>query len=571
MDISQKPINPIVDILNYTMFETAQPFHAYDLDKIIKLNNSNDIRLAVCNNKNDKKVVTLDNEEIEIKNDIVVELESNNICLSLVGIIGLDNVAVDRNTKNILIEIANFERKPLRDTSRRLNLRSESYSRFEKRIAKNNVYLGLDRLIYNLKSTFKNIKISNVEVENLDKNAHTYYSNQPIEIDTDRINKFLGINVDKEYIYDLLKKLDFEMLDNKAVAPIYREDVKNIEDICEEVIRFYGFDKLKSTLPLVNAKKLENKLLDIKRNIKNVLVSFGFNQIMSYGFSNMEFLNKAGYVEKNNEIIHIINRLSSEYDLMKPTTIVSMLQIIKNNNSNYNFNLKLFDFNKKYYKNNNEYFEENILTIGITTTNIPKNITKSMEYINHPFFILKMVIEEILNLIGIKKYEILKLDDKNNNENMYNPYMSAKAVVGKDEILEFGNVYPSILKNFDIKEDVFVAEINLDKITKYARHNFKSKELSKYQASRRDISLIVPNNLTYSEIEKRIKKVANKILEDVQVIDIYHSDTLPKDKFSITLSLLFRKEDNTFKDEELKEIMKKIENDLLSLDAEIRE
>lgn len=430
--------NILVDISNYIMFETGNPTHIFDLDILNNINNdknsNNELVVKIANNSG--KIELLNDEKLELSDDLTISVNGEN--LALVGIMGGKNSGVNENTKNILIEIATFERKKIRDTSRKYNVRTESSARFEKKLSPRLPELAFLRMITLMKdlgvideNVFESGKISAIDYIRKDvKENFENKQNTLINFSSDDINKVLGMDITEEEMLDILTNLGFEKYEGKnniLVKPYIREDIERKEDLAEEVIRFYGYDNLKETLPKLergNIYKGNDKDLSvITKDIRNILKIEGYNQIITYGFISKEDLLKLEKIEEEieKESIYVLNKLSSDYEIMRNTHIPSILKTVSYNERMQNDNLKLYEIaavfkEKENLEYNKELKEETILTICRTSNKKMINFESAgskMNYQEADIYLLKKDVEKILHYIGINKFNIVK--DENNS------------------------------------------------------------------------------------------------------------------------------------------------------------
>ena len=572
------PINNIVDITNYVMLEIGQPMHAFDLN-LLKEDENGKRKIVIRDSKENEKITLLDEKEYELQNDLVITDGVSPIALA--GIMGGINSGINENTKQVVLESANFTRKRLRDTSRRINVSTDSYARFEKKLPLSLTEYALVRAI----ELIQELKAGTVTLEVIEK-MNKEYTEKPqenvlVEIDTEKINNILGLEIQEEYIINLLEKLEFEIIEENNVkyakAPAYRTDVSRIQDLAEEVIRFYGYDNLKLTLPKVTVKeKKENIKLETKQKAKNLLVNYGYNQIITYGFVNLEDLKKAE-LDKDiygEDAIKVKNALGVDYEYMRTSLLPSMLHTISFNENKKNFNIKLFEISKIYQKASNiseGILPEEIEMLQMALTkqkesNKEKEKYSGMGYINDPIFEFKSDVFRLLTSLGLNGAEI-----ENYTEN--NSFHKGKCAVikkGRDIIGTFGAVNPRILSNFDIKQDVYVLELNLEKILVYLRKNLKAKEIGKFPEVTRDISMYVSKDVKYKDIESSITKANKKLIEEVKLFDIYENES-NKERKSIAVRITFRDNNKTLEENEINTVMDKVIKNLENnVKAEIR-
>ena len=352
---------------------------------------------------------------------------------------------------------------------------------------------------------------------------------------------------------DILEKLEIKVENDVAIAPYFRMDLEFVADLAEEIVRFYGYDKLETTLIKADTTLgIRNKEQNIEQKIKEVLVNSGLSEIYTYGFLSQKDLEKAKIKEEIKKYaITIQNPLSEDYKLMRPTTIPSMMQILATNANKKNLSAKLFDLSRNYKNINNEVengevpLQENILTIGMYGEDTD-------------FYSLKGIIENILESIGVNRYDI----EKETKNESYHPGRCANLKVGIDTIATFGEVHPEVLDNYGINKRAYLAELNITKLVKYARANKKYVEVPKFPAVERDIAVIVDEAIEVGQMEKAITKKGKKLLESVKLFDIYRDEKLGSNKKSVAYSLIFRDKNKTLNDDEINKIMDEIIGEL---------
>ncbi len=545
-----RSINNIVDITNYVMLEMGEPMHAFDINSI------EGKHIIVRRAKNGEKITTLDEEErILNEDDLVIADEKKPVAIA--GVMGGENSEIEENTETVVFEAAVFYGGNIRKTAKKVGLRTESSSRFEKGLSSENALRAINRAV----ELVEKINAGKAVEGKIDVYPTKQKINK-IKLDYDRINSLLGTNLSKEEMINILEKLDIKVENDTAISPYFRMDLEFLADIAEEVVRFYGYDKLDTTLIKADTTiGVLNKEQKIEKNIKQVLVNNGLSEIYTYGFVSEKDLEKSN-IDKEiiNQSITILNPLSDEYKLMRPSTLPSMMQILSLNNNKKNQDVKLFDISRNYKNVNGEVekgevpLQENILTIGMYGKDVD-------------FYTLKGLIENVLDISNINRYDI----EKETNNNSYHPGRCANIKVGIDTIATIGEVHPEVLINYDIDKRVYVAEVNITKLTKYSKLNKKYVEVPKFPAVERDIAVIVDEKVEVGQIEKIIIKKAKKWLEEVKLFDIYRDEKLGENKKSVAYSLIFRDKNKTLSDEEINTTMENIITELeKTLGAELR-
>lgn len=545
-----RSINNIVDITNYVMLEMGQPMHAFDINSI------EGKHITVRRAKNNEKITTLDEQEkILDENDLVIADDKKPVAIA--GVMGGLNSEIEKDTETVVFESAVFYGGAVRKTAKKVGLRTESSSRFEKGLSPENALRAVNRAV-------ELVEMLNAG-KAVDGKIDVYPTKQKvnkIKLDVERINNLLGTKISKQDMIDILEKLDIKVENALVIPPYFRQDIEQLADVAEEVLRFYGYDKLETTLIKAETTLgVRNKEQKIEQKIEDVLVNNGLSEIYTYGFVSEKDLEKANISEElKHTAITIKNPLSDEYKLMRPSTIPSMLQTLATNANKKNQNVKLYDISRSYKNINNEVengeipLQENILTLGMYGDNLD-------------FYTLKGLVENVLETVSVNRYDI----EKETKNGSYHPGRCANIKVGIDTIATFGEVHPEVLENYGIEKRAYLAELNLTKITKYSRNNKKYVEVPKFPAVERDIAIIVDENIEVGQIEKTIAKKAKKILEKAELFDIYRNEKLGENKKSVAYALTFRAKNKTLNDDEVNEVMENVIKELeKSLGAELR-
>lgn len=551
-----RSVNNIVDITNYVMLEMGQPMHAFDINSI------NGKQITVRRAKNGEKITTLDEQErILDENDLVIADSEKPVAIA--GVMGGLNSEIEEDTKTVVFESAMFYGGNIRKTAKKLGLRTESSSRFEKGLSSENALRAINRAI----ELVELLGAGEIVEGKIDVYPTKQKINK-IKLDVERINNLLGTNLSKQEIIDILEKLEIKIENDMAIAPYFRMDLEFLADLAEEVARIYGYDKLETKLVRAETTLgIKNKEQKIEDKIQDVLITNGLSEIYTYGFLSEKDLEKSKIKEEVIEnSIKIINPLGDEFKLMRPTTIPSMMQILALNNNKKNQNVKLFDISRNYKNTNNQVengevpLQENILTIGVYGE-------------DSDFYTLKGLVENILEVANVNRYDIKKETENQS----YHPGRCATLKVGNDIIATFGEVHPEVLTNYDINKRVYLAEINITKIVKYSKSNKKYQEVPKFPAVERDIAVIVDEQVQVGDIEQTITKKAKKLLkgkkslENLKLFDIYRDEKIGENKKSVAYSLIFRDTTKSLSDEEINPVMEEITVELQKqFNAELR-
>ncbi len=513
-----RPINNVVDISNYIMLETGQPLHYYDADKVGEY-------LGVRMAKDGEKLVTLDGQERTLTlSDIVIC--NKNEAIGLAGVMGGLDTEVTENTKNILIESAQFDGASIRKTSKRI-LRSEASNRFEKGIDVNRTYLAMERS-KDLLEKYANATISEDTIEYKSKESEE----KVIEITLEKINSVLGMNLTTDIVNDVFERLGFKCSLKGTLfevkVPSRRLDITIKEDLIEEVGRIYGVDNAVASLPVVPSTP--GHIDKYIRDIKIRLSSLGLNEVISYSLVSESSLNMFPI---NTETINILEPMVEEKSVLRKSLISSLMEIYEYNKARNNKNISIYEIGESFYKENGEYIQEDKLGLLMTGT----YITGVNNNINVDFYYIKGIIENLLDYLGYSKRYDFEIE--NSLENMH-PYQTARIIVNGHNIGFLGRIHPSIYK-----DNVYVCEINLTELRSIGVGNMKYKEISKFPSIKKDLSFVFDKEVLSKDVIRDIKNSSSRILNSVRVYDEYIVDNTR----SLTFSLTFLDEKETLTEE----------------------
>ena len=536
-----RPINNIVDISNYVMLEVGQPLHYYDADSLGDT-------LIVRDAKDNEKLVTLDEQERTLsKEDIVIANKKEAI--GLAGVMGGLSTEVTDKTKNVLIEAAIFDSVSIRLTSKKI-LRSEASNRFEKGLDYNRTYMAMERSCA-LLSKYADATIIDDECihDTIDK------KDNKITITVNDINSLLGIELDKNTIVDIFKRLSFTVVDKgvdiEVTVPSRRMDISIKEDLIEEVARIYGIDNIVGKVPTLPLKS--GSYNKFNRLIRNKLVSMGLNETMTYTLIPKSEVHK--YTTDEFEEVTLLDPMSDDRSTLRYSLIPSLMMVYDYNSKRNNKDICIYEIGKSFFKRET-YGEEEHLAI-LMTGNYKDNLYK--EKIN--FYHLKGVMEELLDSLGYNgRYSL----NKDNLPNELHPGAAANINLNGKNIGIIGKVHPNITK-----EDIYVLEINLTMLKSFRVGNISYKEISKYPNIVHDVAFVLKNDITNETVMKEIKKSCGKYLVDINLFDVYNFDNGTK---SLAYNLVFNDPNTTLTDEVVMPIFEKMISDVTTkLNCKLRD
>lgn len=543
--VGLRSINNIVDVSNFILMEMNHPNHVFDLDKI----EGNEIKVKSAV-KGDK-LVTLDEQERELEDGDIVICDSKKI-LALGGVMGgLDSEVTD-NTKNILLEVAQFNPQNVRKTSRRLTLSSDSSYRFERGIDVEDSIKVINRLANLIQ------EVAGGEILNGYVDVYPVpHENKVAELNFERLNRFVGKVIPREKVIEILRNLEIDVKDNGETliltAPSYRGDLELEQDYFEEVIRMYGFDNIENILPRVDINK--NSTLDTTKltdRVKTICASVGLKEVINYSFIPKDALQKLKFTGvSEDKLIDISNPITEDFVTMRPTLLYSLIKNAKDNMNRNVSNIRFFEVSRTFEKA--EELAKEDIKVGIILAGENDKTLWNPKPVHYDFYDLKGIVEEIFSKLKFQSFSI-----KRSVQTEFHPGRSADVFVGKEYIGSFGEIHPDVLENFGLdKKTVLVAEFNIELIKKYINKPFVYQGIVKYPAVPRDLALVMNENILVGDVLKTIEKIDKKV-EKVELFDIYQGIGVEPGKKSVAISILLRDDSKTLEEKEINDIIDKI-------------
>jgi len=534
--IGLKPINNIVDITNFVMHEIGQPLHAFDLDKLESIN--------VKSLKSGAKFKTLDESIIELdKEDLMICSSNKPLCLA--GIYGGYESGVSDSTTNLFLESAIFDPVTIRRSSKRHQLFTDASYRYERGIDPEKVIYALKRAAILIKEDNPNSSVSDILVED-----NLKLETKDIYLRYNKIDSVTGQNINKDVITQILSSLDFEIKNHNEeglniVAPKYRNDVYREIDVIEEILRVYGFNNIpvNSKISMIIPEIGKNKINKIESLISNNLIGIGFNEIINNSICSPETNEKF-----KKQVVKLLNPQGIELSNLRVSLIPNALETIKHNYNRQNKNLKLFEIGNTYSLDNETYIENKRLNIAITGKIFDENwISK---YSKNSFYYLKGVTENLLTQLNVSnvRYEIT-------NDKLFEYKLDIYS--NKRNIGFIGEIISDYTQEFSLEQKIHILNLDLNQI-KLKPLNIKHQELSKFPSSRRDLSMILNDDINFESIKDLAFKLENKILLDVNLFDEYKGKNIEDNKKSFAVSFTFNDSKKTLTDKVIDKIMEKL-------------
>ena len=553
------PKNNLVDITNYVLFELGQPLHAFDADKI------EGGKIVVRSAEEGEKFVTLDGVERTLtSNDLMICSAERPMCIA--GVYGGQDSGISDSTVNVFIESAYFHPVWVRKTAKRFGLNTDASFRFERGIDPNIQVYALKRAAM----LMQELAGGRITSEIIDINP-TPAKHFEFDFSLDRARKLIGKDIAEETFMTILSALDVEVRGRegdvlKVAVPPYRVDVQREADLVEDVLRVYGYnnieisDHVNSTLsyaPKPDKARLQNIASDY-------LTANGYTEIMSNS------LTKGAYYEGSKTYpverrVKILNPLSQGLTIMRQTLLFNALEAVELNVNRRNANLKMYEVGNCYAYAEEKASEESVLAkyeesyrIGITVTGLATQLAWNAKAEASSFFTLRAAVERLLKRFGIDLYA---LQSESIDDDLY-----ADAIVfkqGPKELLRMGVVSPIVRKKFDIKQEVYFAEIDFDQLIKMTKKSkVQFKELSKFPEVKRDLALLVDKGVSFSTLRSIAFGAEKKLLKSVSLFDVYEGDKLPEGKKSYALSFILEDRNQTLTDKQIERSMSNIQTQL---------
>ena len=545
-----RPINNLVDITNYVMEEYGQPMHAYDLDTI------EGREIVVRRAEKGEKFVTLDGQE-RTMDDSVLMICDGKKPVGIAGIMGGENSMITDNVHTVLFEAACFNGTNIRLSSKKIGLRTDASGKFEKGLDPNNAEAAINRACQLMEELGAGEVVGGI----VDVCNETREPSR-VKFEPERINALLGTSLTKEEMLDYLARVEltYDEATNEIVAPTFRQDIHCMADVAEEVARFFGYDKIPTTLPTGEATtgKMPFKLR-IENVARDIAEYCGFSEGMTYSFESPKVFDKLRIPQDDvlRKVITISNPLGEDYSIMRTSTLNGMLTSLATNYNRRNKDVRLYEMGNIY------------LPKALPLTELPDERTQFTlgMYGNGDFFDMKGVCEEFFEKIGMKKK--MQYDPESGKPYLH-PGRQANMIYEGTVVGYVGEVHPLVADAYGIGDRAYIAVIDILTVLEFASFNHKFTGIAKYPAVTRDLSMVVPKNVLAGDIEAVIAQRGGKILESYQLFDIYEGSQIKSGYKSMAYSVVFRAHDKTLEESEITAAMKKILNGLSGLGIELR-
>jgi phenylalanyl-tRNA synthetase beta chain len=542
--IGLSPKNNIVDVTNYVLHELGQPLHAFDASKI-------NGKIVVKTVESETKFTTLDDVERTLSNeDLMICDEKSPLCMA--GVFGGKNSGVTETTQTLFLESAYFNPVSIRKTAKRHGLNTDSSFRFERGIDPNLTEYALKRAALLILEVAGGEITSDI-IDVYPKKIEDF----SVFLNYDKANKLIGEELPRETIKKILASLDIKVNSSSdaglgLIIPAYRVDVQREVDVIEEILRVYGYNNIKYSKKLnaTVAKSSRTEDYKIQDIIALQLNALGFNEMMANSLTSPNYIELSALLKPENNVL-MLNPLSNDLMAMRQSLLFSGLEAVAYNINRKNDDLKLFEFGKSYKKILSGYTEKKHLSLFVTGNQVAESWTNTQK--NVTFFNFKGYVSSVLTRLGFDKVTTTPL--------VSDVFMEGTALnSATDMLVEFGSIKKSILKHFDIKQEVFYAEFNWDLILKLMSNKIKFQDIPKYPEVRRDLSLLLDSNCKFEDLYKIAFQTEKSLLKNVNLFDVYEGKNLPEGKKSYALSFIIQDTTKTLTDVQIDKIMNKLQD-----------
>lgn len=545
-----RPINNIVDITNYVMEEYGQPMHAYDLATIANG------EIVVKRAADGDTFTTLDGQERKLDSSVLMICDGEK-AVGIAGIMGGENSMITDDAKTLLFEAACFDGTNIRLSSKKVGLRTDASGKFEKGLDPNNAMDAINRACQLIEELGAGEVVGGVvDVKNFEK------TEKRIQFEPDKYNALLGTDISKEDMLGYFERLEiaYEESSNDLIIPTFRQDLECMNDIAEEVARFFGYDNIPVALPSGEATTGKISFKMRVENVAKEIAEFcGFSQAMTYSFESPKVYDKL-LIPADSDLrkaITIANPLGEDYSIMRTISLNGMLNSLATNYNRRNKNVRLYEMANIY------------LPKSLPVTELPEErmqFTLGM-YGDGDFFTMKGVVEEFFEKIGLDKKVTY---DPNAGKTYLHPGRQANIIYNGKVVGYLGEVHPEVGDNYNISERVYVAVLDMPAVTEEATFNRKYQGIAKYPAVSRDISMLMKKEILVGQIEEIIAKKGGQYLESYALFDVYEGSQIQEGYKSVAYSVTFRAADKTLEDADVNEAMSRILKELEKLGIELR-
>ncbi len=560
--IGLTPINNVVDITNFVMMETGQPLHAFDFDNVAKG------RIIIRRADSDVDFTTLDSKTHKLEPDMLMICDGDGP-VALAGVMGGENSEILDSTTTVLVESAYFNPVSIRKTAKKTGIATDASHRFERGIDPEGTVNALNRALTLIAQVCNTTTIAKGIID-----EYPQKQVQPeIDMNTDALNSRLGTHLDAHEIRHILESVDFkvEKTDEarlKVGIPSFRVDVARPEDLSEEVARLWGYNNIETSYPMVAAKgKLLDKKVCLREKIRLMMTGFSFFEAINYNFISEDSCDRLNLsdTDKRREVETILNPISDQMSVLRSSMIPGLLETMRKNNSLQADTLKMFEIGKIFFVTKKGSLPEEREVVAALMTGNRSDQSWYSKKRRFDFFDLKGVVEGLLDGLIIENLSFEKIEDESCP--YYKTGNAAFVKSGDTLIGTLGQINEKVLKNYGLKQDAFVFDLDFKALQALIHGNITAMPLPKFPSVSRDITIIVEQSVTIGAILNQFEKIAQKqsLIEQVFLFDVFEGENLSENKKSLSFRVVYRAANRTLKEKNIKKLHTNISKTIIDL------
>lgn len=540
-----RPIDNIVDITNFVMLEYGQPMHAFDLELV------KDHRIIVRNARTGEVLQTLDGVDRTLSEEMLVIADAEK-ATAVAGVMGGQFSGIHQGTHTIVFESAMFLGSSVRTTAKKLGMRTESSSRFEKGLDPQNCLPAIQRACQLVEELGAGEVVDGII--DIDNSNHTP---RVLTLDPQWTNRFLGTEIPQEEMRRILTKLDFAVEGERVTVPSFRGDVEHRADLAEEIARFYGYSNIPTTTAKGSPQGKYSPYQKFERLVNNTMLAQGMYEVSTYSFISPKYYDKINLPKEDpaRRSVTILNPLGEDTSVMRTNVIPSMLEVLARNYNNRNSQVAFYEIGNEYLPVEGQQLPHEL-----------PNLVLGMYGGESDYFALKGIVENLLDVLGIEDYDVEACRDNPT----FHPGRCAVLRLEDRELGVLGEIHPQVCGNYGLGCRAYVGKLNLEALFALMKRDKTYTPTPRFPASARDIALLCDDALPVLAMEKAIKAAAGKLLERVELFDVYKGEQIAQGKKSVAFNLTLRAADRTLTDEEVGAVMGKVLKALEGLGAQIR-
>lgn len=539
-----RPINNVVDITNYVLLELGQPLHAFDYVALAEK------KIVVRTAQEAEEIVTLDGMVRKLpKNTLVIADAKKPVALA--GIMGGQSSGINENTRELILESAYFDPVSIRKTARSLALNSEAGYRFERGVDVENVMVALERVTQLLQDTTGAQPAKGVY------DVYPHKIKQPkITLRQVRLNKILGTNITFAQTKKILKSLGFNFTENintetfNVVVSPWRNDIEREIDLIEEVARIYGYEEIPATLPKGSTVKISESKERIVSNLTaTTLCAAGFSEIISYSFIGEKDYRKVGVNPEDQPLVRVANPLTAEATIMRTTLFCSLLNNVAWNVNRGQSNIKIFEQSRVFHCQGKNTFAEEVKMLAMAVTGLTVSPAWNRNTKVVDIFYLKGIADELMNVLNLRNYRYQPSENS-----FFAPGLTLDLLINERLVATFGKVSSAVEEAYDLTQAIYYGEFNLQALNDLYTGEKKYSPISKYPGIRRDLSLLLEDEITNEQVLGALRQEANHLVKEINLFDVYQGEGLEPGFKSYAYSFLYQADDRTLQDEEVSQL-----------------